>query len=324
MKSLPRIAVFMGGKSPEHDISVLSGTEVFQHIPRTRWAPFAVHITRDGAWRFSDDNEVYGHSLSLADGLQELLKRKPAAVFPLLHGADGEDGRFQGLLDYANLPYVGSGCLASALALNKARARDVFAQAGLQVPNGEEVSQALDATLPAPCVIKPMHLGSSVGLRIAHTEQERDEALTHAFEHDSTVLIETFIPGREFTAGVLDQPDGPPIALPIVEIKPNTSSFFDFHAKYTPGATDEICPAPIPDSVRNRMQAIGLAAHKALGCEVMSRTDLILREDGDIFVLETNTLPGMTATSLLPQAAAVYGLAFSDLIHHMLTTALSR
>jgi D-alanine-D-alanine ligase len=322
MKTLPRVAVFMGGMSPEHDISVLSGREVYQHIPRTRWDPFVVHIDRKGSWTFPDGSTPPDREYSLSDGLGELLRRNPSVVFPLLHGAFGEDGRFQGLLDYAELPYVGSGCLASALALNKARARDVMAQAGIQVPHGEEVHRAQDATLPAPCVIKPMHLGSSVGLRIAHTEAERLDALRHAFEHDSSVLVESFVSGREFTAGVLDQINGPPIALPIVEIRPNTSSFFDYHAKYTPGATDEICPAPIPAALRDKLQAAGLAAHSALGCKVMSRTDIIVAEDNEIFVLETNTLPGMTATSLLPQAAAAYGLTFPELIDHMLTTAL--
>ena len=324
MRNPRRVAIFLGGMSPEHDISVLSGLEVFKHMSRERWSPFLVRIGRDGTWQFSKSPDFSNESFSITEGLTALLQRTPDVVFPLLHGAYGEDGRFQGLMDYLHLPYVGSECLTSALALNKARARDVLSHAGLRVPEGEELCSPNAVTIEVPCVIKPMHLGSSVGLRIAHTPKARTAALQHAFNHDHRVLVEAFIQGREFTAGVIDSLDGPPIALPIVEIRPKTSAFFDYHAKYTPDATDELCPAPIDNDLRLTLQAIGLRAHHALGCRHMSRTDVIVTPAGIPYVLETNTLPGMTSTSLLPQAAEVHGLGFPELLDHLLHLALGR
>jgi D-alanine-D-alanine ligase len=205
--------------------------------------------------------------------------------------------------------------------MHKDRARVVLSAAGLRIPRAQVLNAGDALTMGAPCVVKPMRLGSSVGLAVVKTDDALQKAVDEAFEHDSSVLIEHFVAGREYTAGVLEHPDGRLLALPIVEIRPLTSDFFDFHAKYTPGACDEICPAPISDDLRDQLRQIGIDAHVALGCRGMSRTDVIVDDAGVPWVLETNTIPGMTPTSLLPQAAAAAGISFSDMLNMLLDCA---
>lgn len=323
--SKPRIAIVVGGESGEHDVSLASGAEVIKGVDMARWEPFIVRVGRDGAWFFPEGQDVRGPApaLALGDGINELARRAPACVFPVMHGPYGEDGRFQALMDLMHLRYVGSPAEASSLAMNKARARDVFEKAGLTVARAEELGPGDTPTLKAPCVVKPMHMGSSVGLMVARTEAALAQALADAFAHDTRVLVEDFVAGRELTAGVLERPDGTLQSLPLVEIRPLTSDFFDFKAKYTPGASEEICPAPIDDELTRRVQAIGITAHKALGCRGMSRSDVIVGTNGVPVILETNTIPGMTATSLLPQAAKAAGLSFGALIDRLLEGALA-
>ncbi len=326
MAKLPTVAVVVGGESGEFDISMMSGAEVCANLDLTRWQPFVIRIERDGAWCFPNGLDVYGPAerMGLGDGVNKLLALAPDVVFPVMHGPYGEDGKFQALMDLLHLKYVGSPAESSALAMNKARARDVLAGAGLIVAPAQELIAGDICTVKPPCVVKPMHLGSSVGLMVVTTSDALAKALEEAFRHDDVLLVEKFVKGTELTAGVIESETGVPTALPIVEIRPVTSTFFDYEAKYTPGATEEICPAPIPDEVRDEAQRIGLIAHRILGCRGMSRTDMIVDEDGTQWVLETNTIPGMTQTSLLPQAALAAGLSFSQLLDRVLERGLAR
>ncbi len=321
-----RVVILVGGKSGEHDISLASGAEVLRHVDRTRFDPAVLRVDRDGAWVFPESTEdvnAAGRRLTFAEGVMRLDALRPAAVFPLTHGPYGEDGHVQGLLDLLELPYVGSGLDASALCMNKARTRDVYRANNLPVARGEELRRGDRPSLSAPCVVKPLRLGSSVGLDIAHDAEHLERALRVAFEHDDRVLIEDFVSGEELTAGVLEELDGTARALPLVAIRPRTRAFFDLHAKYTPGATDEICPAPLDAALTLRLQGYAIEAHRVLGCRALSRTDMIVRPTGEVVLLETNTLPGFTRTSLLPQAACVAGRDYGRLVSHLLDHAIA-
>jgi D-alanine-D-alanine ligase len=322
MNRRPVVAVVVGGESGEHEVSIMSGTEVMAEIDRDRWDPFLVRIEKNGDWCFPKSIAAPALTLSLGDGVNTLTAKNPDLVFPVMHGPYGEDGRFQALMELMHLPYVGSDSESSALAMHKARARVVLAAAGLAVPPAQELRAGETLHIKVPCVVKPMRMGSSVGLAVVKTSAGLNDSLRDAFQYDTHVLVEQFVAGREFTAGVLEDLQGSPQALPIIEICPKNSDFFDYHAKYTPGATDEICPAPIDDGLRDHLQEIGLVAHNALGCRGMSRTDVIVDPQGKAWVLETNTIPGMTQLSLLPQAAAEAGISFSEMINCLLEGAL--
>ncbi|MFT5433111.1 MAG: D-alanine-D-alanine ligase [Myxococcota bacterium] len=316
------VAVVIGGESGEHEISLRSGSEVFAAIDRTHFAPFLIRIERDGAWTFPDAPRAEAPQLQLWEGVRELQRRAPAVVFPAMHGPYGEDGRFQSLLELCHLRYVGSGPEASALAMNKARGRDILAAAGLNVAPAQELRGVDELRLKAPCVVKPLRLGSSVGLMVVREQAALEDALRDAFTHDHRVLVEQFVEGTEITGGVLETVSGEPEALPIVEIRPTGSAFFDYHAKYTPGATDEICPAPISDELTRAAQNAALVAHTALDCRGVSRTDFIADATGKLWVLETNTLPGLTQQSLLPKAAKAAGIDFEALVDRLIRRAL--
>ena len=317
------VAVVVGGESGEHDVSLSSGAEVLANLDRARWTPFVVRIERDGAWCFPDELRGPAERLSLGDGINELVRRRPDVIFPVMHGPYGEDGRFQALCDLLHLPYAGSSAEASALAMNKARARDILRGAGLRVADGQELERGEVLRIGAPCVVKPLRLGSSVGLAVVMEPAALEAAIAEAFRHDRRLLIEAFVAGTELTAGVIERADGTPEALPLVEIRPITSHFFDYDAKYKPGGSEELCPAPVSAAITAEVQAAALIAHRTLGCRGMSRTDVIVDREDRVFVLETNTIPGMTRTSLLPQAAAAAGVSFGKLLDRILDRALT-
>ncbi len=248
-------------------------------------------------------------------------------AFILLHGIHGEDGTMQGFLDLLGIPYQGAGVLGSALAMDKNLAKTMYRLHGLPVapwemavPGDVDDAQRLLAILRLPLVIKPVRQGSSIGMSIVREESELGPALALAFEHDREVLVEEFISGREITVGVIGNDELE--ALPLVEIIPDAKyDFFDYEAKYREGATREICPAEVDDLVWEKAQQYGLTAHRALQLRGYSRTDMIIGDDG-IYLLETNTIPGMTPTSLLPQAAAAFGLDFPALLDRLVELAL--
>jgi len=248
-------------------------------------------------------------------------------AFILLHGIHGEDGTMQGFLELLGIPYQGAGVLGSALAMDKNLAKTMYRLHGLPVAPWEMACRddikdtgRLLGALDLPLVIKPVRQGSSIGMSIVRQPDRLSSALALAFEHDSQVMVEQFIKGREITVGVIG--NDVLSALPLVEIIPDKKyEFFDYEAKYKPGATNEVCPAKVDDTLRIKAQEYGLTAHRALQLKGYSRTDMIVSGE-DIFVLETNTIPGMTPTSLLPQAAAAFGLPFGALLDRLIELAL--
>ena len=250
-------------------------------------------------------------------------------AFILLHGIHGEDGTMQGFLELLGIPYQGAGVLGSAMAMDKNLAKIMYKLHGLPVANWEMASRdditdpgRLLETLHLPLVIKPVRQGSSIGMSIVREKEMLSAALELAFEHDNEVMVEEFITGREITVGVIGNKELS--ALPLVEVIPDAKyEFFDYEAKYQPGATKEVCPAEVSEEITQKAQKYGLIAHRALQLRGYSRTDMIVTGN-DIYILETNTIPGMTPTSLLPQAAAQFGLNFPALLDRLIELALER
>jgi D-alanine-D-alanine ligase len=246
----------------------------------------------------------------------------------LLHGVGGEDGSIQGFLELLGIPYQGSGILGSAIAMDKNLAKKLYRQHSLPVAdwtmaNGydqQECEQVI-ARLHLPLVVKPVRQGSSLGMSIVRDQKELPAALEKGFRHDNQVMVEEFIQGREITVGVIGNKILEP--LPLVEIIPDDHfDFFDYTAKYQKGATTEICPARVSEAIKEKAFRYGIVAHKALQLKGYSRTDMIIDSEDNIIVLETNTIPGMTQTSLLPLAASVHGLDFSALLDRLIELAL--
>jgi D-alanine-D-alanine ligase len=305
-----RLALIAGGKSSEREVSLKSGNQVYQALNQDKY-----------------DIRRYDPLTDLGSLVRDAGQLDVALI--IMHGRGGEDGSMQGLLDLLEIPYQGSGVLASALAMNKELSKIVYRQAGLRVPRtlifdraGAPSPSEIEATLGLPVVIKPVSEGSSIGVTKAGTPETLQTGLAAAFALDNRVLVEEFIPGTEITGGVLG--NARLQALPLVEIIPaSTYAFFDYEAKYQPGASEEICPARLAADLTRRAQECALTAHKALGCRGYSRTDMMVK-DGEIFVLETNTIPGMTATSLFPQGAKAAGLDFPDLLDTLINLALEK
>ena len=293
-----KVGVLLGGSSSEREISLKSGKAI------------AAALRAEGV-------EVIelGEKEDIRSGV---LKHRIDLAFIALHGRFGEDGRVQSFLEEEGIPYTGSGVAASRLAMDKIASRRVFRQAGLTVPF-TRIYQRGKAHLPppfsGPLVVKPAREGSSIGLSIIHSPREYESAIREAGRYDERILVERYIPGRELTVGVLAEQ-----ALPVVEILPK-NKFFDFQAKYTKGMTEFKLPAPLPEARYREVQAAGLRSHQALGCYAYSRTDIILGEDGRPYILEVNTIPGFTATSLFPLAAARAGINFNELCVKMLKLA---
>ena len=299
------LALLSGGVSSEREVSLNSGDQVFEALDKDKY-----QIIR------------YDPKTDLARLVEEAPSIDAALI--ILHGPYGEDGTVQGLLELLGIPYQGSGVLGSAVAMNKLAAKYLFEKAGLPVPpyialqKGDPLDPAgWEKQLGLPLVVKPNEAGSSVGMSIVKSADAIASAVEKAFAHDATILLEGYIEGIELTGGVIGNRELQ--ALPLIEIIPNDQhEFFDYEAKYTAGVTQEICPARIDDQTTATAQAYAKIAHSALFCKGYSRTDMILK-DNRIFVLETNTIPGMTATSLLPQAAKVAGYSFSHLLDELIT-----
>ncbi|MEW6426969.1 MAG: D-alanine--D-alanine ligase [Thermodesulfobacteriota bacterium] len=304
-----RLALIAGGRSGEREVSLKGAQGV----------------------RAALDTEKY--AITTFDPATDIARLAAAAgeidvAFILLHGPFGEDGTVQGLLDLLSIPYQGSGVLGSAMAMDKHIAKIMYRQAGIRVPDWRMVEDGSEATvrslvaeLGLPLVIKPVGQGSSLGMSIPRSEAACAEGLQRALAFGGRVMVERFIAGREITCGVLGNREL--TALPLVEIVPGDGfEFFDYQAKYTPGASREICPAPLDPAISAKAQEYGLAAHRALQLRGYSRTDMIVAADGTIYVLETNTIPGMTPTSLLPQAAAAHGLPFPALLDRLIELAM--
>lgn len=299
----PLIAVLDGGDSAEREVSILSGRAVQAALDRLGYRSLRFDIT---------DLLHTGRSLGFFLG-----PRRPDLAFLAVHGTNAEDGAVQGFLELLHIPYTGSGIQASALAMDKAMTKRILAAEGIPVPRGVLLSNPADPVdLEIPVIVKPNAQGSTVGLSFVDRREDLDHAIEYAFSFDSAVLVEEWVQGMEISTPVVDGE-----ALLPVEIAP-ANGRYDFESKYTPGATEEIVPARLPAEVLERARDIAVRAHRALGCSGATRTDAIVR-DGEIYVLELNTLPGMTATSLLPNSAAALGISFDELCRKLVEGALA-
>jgi len=303
-----RLALLSGGVSTEREVSLNSGDQVFDALDKEKY-----------------DIKRYDPKFDLAKLVTDAPDIDAALI--ILHGPFGEDGTVQGLLDLLNIPYQGAGVLGSAVAMNKLIAKRLYSQAGIPTPDYLSICTHKPVPDPVklkalglPIVVKPVCAGSSVGMSIVSDEKDLPQAIKKGFENDDTLILEKYIKGLELTCGVLGNQD--PEALPVIEIVPGDGhEFFDYHAKYTAGATHEICPARIDDQTTRKVQELAVQAHNALFLKGYSRTDMLLL-DGQLHVLETNTIPGMTATSLYPQSATKAGYEFGVLMDKLIELAI--
>lgn len=304
------VALLSGGISSERDVSIKSGDQVFQYLDKAKY-----HVLR------------YDPRIDIPKLIFDAPGIDMAVI--MLHGPYGEDGAIQGLLDLLDIPYQCSGVLGSAAAMNKLTSKHLYEQAGIPVPAflALGVDDKIDADdcfrrLGTPLVVKPVSGGSSIGTSIVSSAGDLADAAASAFAQDDAILLETFVQGTEITGAVIGNQDLE--ALPLVQIIPGADrGFFDYAAKYDNDETTEICPARIPDDAAATARDLAVRAHRALFCQGYSRTDMIV-QDGGVYVLETNTIPGMTTSSLLPLAAAKAGMTFSGLLDRLVDLALER
>ena len=350
-----RVGVLAGGASDERQISLASGFQIAEQLPKERYEvvmmdplalmahnPALTDEQRAMARRIASGagaaEALPDRDRALPDQMQDQMNRGSSALAPAtsaltgegidvafiaLHGPWGEDGKIQAVLETFGIPYTGSGVLASALAMDKVMAKTVLAANGIDVPRGVVVSSSAERpSIAPPSVVKPVENGSSVGITMVDDPVDYPAAIAEALRYDHRALVEERVSGTELTVGVIG-PDDDLQALPVIEIVPKRA-FFDYRAKYDSGLSDEICPARVPDTVAKRAQDIALRAHRALGCRAISRTDLIWSPgQGDRMVtLEVNTMPGMTANSLVPKAAGVAGISFPELVERLVGWAL--
>lgn len=303
---MSRVAVLKGGRSLERQVSLRSGARVEDALQRL------------------------GHDVVPIDVELDLIRRlreaEPELAFVAMHGRDGEDGTVQELLEILGIPYTGSGVLACARALDKVLVKHLLVEAGIPTPaffafsetafrelGAAEALPAIEEQLSFPIVVKPSSQGSALGIKFARSAADVPAALVAAFSYDSRVLLERHVAGRDLAVSILD--DRP---LPIVEAVPREEGFYDFEARYEIGRTDFVCPADLPEDVAAEAQELALRTYELLGCRGFGRVDLMLDEGGDLTVLEANPIPGLTETSLLPQAAEAAGVPFDDLIDRIL------
>ncbi len=290
-----RIGVLMGGPSTEREISLKSGKAVYEALEQSGLDVTAIDIKSD----------------NIEENVSLVRSHKINCAFLALHGRFGEDGQIQGILEALGIPYTGSCPEASRLAMDKIASRKIFEAGGLNVPKYEVLEKNIDGkiyhNLGLPLVIKPATHGSSIGLSIIDKEEDVKKGMDLAFRFDERIIIEEYIKGREVTVGILEEK-----ALPVIEIIPKRP-FFDYEAKYQAGLTEYVVPARLEERIANEVKATGLSAHKLLGCFGCSRVDMILNKDNLAFVLEVNTIPGLTDISLLPRAAKTIGIEFNEL-----------
>jgi len=369
-----RIAVLMGGPSPERDVSMSTGGEIVAALDPRQYDVLPVEITKEGHWlprpdllKLTDGNAVTrdpprsrralgvergsaartdmalsGPGSRIPDPVgsgplamdQAVARDHVDVAFIAMHGPYGEDGTVQGLLELLGVPYTGSSVLASALAMDKLRSRQLFEWHRIPVPgylsvtasvwrDRGHVHRQVAQALGYPCVVKPNAAGSSIGVSLVREPTALDPSVEAAFAYGPIVLIEEYVSGTEITCGILDDPTtGDSVALPLIEVVPH-AEFYNYQAKYAAGGSEHIIPARVSAQVAQAAGALALRAHQALGCEGMSRVDMIARGN-DLVVLEVNTIPGMTATSLLPDAAKATGIEFPQLLDRIIRSALRR
>lgn len=309
MKKL-RVAVLAGGISSEHDVSLRSAATALKALDRKKYQPRLVKISRKGDWS------------------ARLTRANTDVALIMLHGRAGEGGGVQGYLETLGIPYTGSGIMASSLAMDKQRTLELFGAHGLTttvtvgIRKGEEVTPAQLRQIGLPCVVKPNDAGSSVGVFIVKSKKELQPAIAKTLRYSTVALVQKMVRGTELTCGVL-QVGNKMLALPPTQIVPRGHDFFDFDAKYQVGGSEEITPAPQPAAVITAIQETALRCHELLRCRGVTRTDMILTKDGQLSILETNTIPGMTQTSLVPQAALAARITLPKLLDDLIRDGLA-
>ena len=347
-----RIVVLAGGLSTERDVSLASGAGICRTLRERGHEAFLLDVYLGFLYDENRLEEVFtlpNAGLEIAEGIKTTepdlaavkasredqsdcfvgpnvinICRMADIVFMALHGDVGENGKLQATFDILGIRYTGPNYLGSALAMDKGIAKKIFKMSGVPTPLGTSIKAAQkdckleELGLELPVVVKPCAGGSSIGVYIVNTEEEYQEAIEKSFQAEDEVVVEPYIKGREFAVGIIDGR-----ALPVIEIIPK-SGFFDYANKYQAGCTEEICPAQIPDEVAKTMQQATELAFKSLKLDIYSRADFLLDENGNIYCLEVNTLPGMTATSLLPQEAKAAGIEYGELCELIIQKSLER
>jgi D-alanine-D-alanine ligase len=307
-----RVAVLKGGRSLERQVSLRSGARVEDALQRL-------------------DHEVVPIDVAL-DLIRRLREAQPDVAFIAMHGRDGEDGTVQELLEILGIPYTGSGVLACVRAMDKVLAKHLMIEAGIPTPEffafnetafrelgAAEALPAIEEQLDFPIVVKPSSQGSALGIKFAQSAADVPAALVAAFSYDSRVLLEGHVEGRDLAVSILD---GEP--LPVVEAVPRDEAFYDFEARYEIGRTDFVCPAELPPGVTEQAHDLALRTYRLLGCSAFARVDLMLDAADELTVLEANPIPGLTDTSLLPQAAEAAGISFDELVGRIVELALAK
>lgn len=322
-----RIAVVYGGVSAEREISLITGKAIFDNLDRKKYVVSLVELAAGGKFfeikkGRRDAFDFYGTA-----------KKRFDLVFIALHGTIGEDGALQGTLEVLGVPYTGSGVLASALGMSKVHAAAMYREHDIPTPDfvhftkqewshhKKELLLLAEKVSGFPAVIKPADQGSAVGVSIVKDRASLERALAKTFKEFSWLIVQKFVKGREATCGVLEK-NGTAFALPPTRIIANFGEFYDYASKYKAGGSTHVCPADFAPSVNAAIQDLALRAHRALGCRGMSRTDIFVADNGALWVIETNTIPGMTPMSLLPEAAGKAGIAFPKMLDLIVASSL--
>jgi D-alanine-D-alanine ligase len=329
-----RVAVLMGGRSSEHEISLASARSVLAELDPERYEVATIEIARDGGWQLGTGTEPPAlEAGSAGRALPVPRAQAPVAqtlaevdvVIPVLHGPFGEDGTVQGLLELAGVPYVGAGVAASALCMDKDLFKAVLRDRGVPVASHHAIrlGDAVENPFSYPVFVKPARLGSSVGISKVHDESELGPAVKLARRHDEKVLVEEFVAGTEVECGVLGNQRPAPIASVVGEIVPH-AEWYDYGAKYEEDGSDIVVPARIPDAVAARVQELAVEAFVATECEGMARVDFFVRPGGEVVVNEINTIPGFTSTSVYARLFEASGIPYRELLDRLIGLALER
>ncbi len=336
------VTVLMGGKTPEHEISLITGREVVRHLSKSRYKVLPVVISRNGKkWQqiatkkllaLPDPLKLIGSNKDLLQTSEREIQsikqtsKKLDVVFIAMHGPFGEDGTVQGMLELVGIAYTGPGVLASALAMDKVMFRKVMLSEKIPIPKyvvikkGEPKSKVFKVLGDTPFFVKPHNQGSSVGSSIVKTRKDLNKALNLAYQYSETALVDEYLEGKEITCGVLGNKH--PNPLPLIEIIPKKGEFFNYDSKYTESGAEEIVPARIPKGLERKIQQMAVDVYNAIGSRGFSRVDFIVRNNNQPVVLEVNTIPGLTPMSLLPKAAKAIGLSYPKLIDRIIGYAL--